>query len=766
MIQINFKTIKEALSQPTSEYFWISYNHGIFETGDKESFYNNNQNYDDLVFDHSNNKVLANVSINGSLKYLTFYRSSYRADMIPGVWVRKDFSRTGPYSFSVRMDGEEYDLSKVDWPFRTSLLDNIFPITQLTGEKIKVTLITYAPVSEDGKERLRGIIYGAFLENTSDGRIKGSVVIPKISVKTDGPYLELNPDVYIEVTGQNVKNKEIPFDLSPGENSWVPVVIQAPGESAASDIAKAGSLYWLNSTWTYFRKMTGKLNLPDDKFIEEFFQRSVYQCIESIGMDGNGRVAGSNWGTYPTTENIWMKDMYYSYLPLFMFEPEFFKEGILWFLEYSIRPMGNLFNGGVSHSLNNSLTPVVMAGLYYTSTGDKEFFLTNKHVKEAIVNILNQLINSRENKDIWLFPSVWISDGCSIGDYHTGSNLLAWHAFKYFARVLEEVYGEHDAARDFTSIAGEIKAAIEKNNIIDGPFGRQYIEGVNNTEKMNRTLADTENHKQIYGRNGLQYLDFLNSSERVPCMVQDGEESDTTLMPIYGFLEYDDPCYKNYTRFAVSESNLFYIPETKGILWEDYTDATFPGYITGFTNVIDKETMNGEKGYMTEIRRLTDVDGSIWWWPYDKGSKYGEVLRNNFCGKCAWASGVFVGLFVAEILGIKYDAPSKTLSFRPFSPSSGFSWEDFRFGRSIFSINYLRNQDAITVSVTNKNDYSIRLDLEIVVAKGAEIGDIYLNDKQNQQLFEKGHFLDRGTVKISENLLPGELKKITVAQIK
>jgi hypothetical protein len=39
---------------------------------------------------------------------------------------------------------------------------------------------------------------------------------------------------------------------------------------------------------------------------------------------------------------------------------------------------------------------------------------------------------------------------------------------------------------------------------------------------------------------------------------------------------------------------------------------TFPGYVTGAANVIDKKSCDGPNGYFTPIRQLTDLDGSIW----------------------------------------------------------------------------------------------------------------------------------------------------------
>ena len=59
-----------------------------------------------------------------------------------------------------------------------------------------------------------------------------------------------------------------------------------------------------------------------------------------------------------------------------------------------------------------------------------------------------------------------------------------------------------------------MKRYLQKT-VISGPFGPQFIEG-----------------------------DFRDG--HAPQMISDGEESDTTLMPYYGFLPYDDATYLNY----------------------------------------------------------------------------------------------------------------------------------------------------------------------------------------------------------------------------
>ncbi len=743
------KTIQEALSLPRSQHFWVSHRNGQFDSGDPTSFFSDRLPDEKLTFDLSNNKVLANVGMNGVLQQLTIYRSSYYADHIPGVWVFKDFSTAGPFSFRINMEQEWIDLNEARCDWKTSLLDHIFPVTEFQWNGMSLTLLTFTPVSADGSRRLKGVVYGLYLRNDSDRTVRGHVIAPDFSG---------SPDVCVHVAEIQIASRDISFDLAPGQHLWVPAVLYAPGEPVPEQINRFGSLHWFNETRTYFRNMVGELEMPDDPFVAEFYRRSVYQCIGSIGMDGAGNIAGSNWGTYPTTREIWMKDMYYSFLPLFRCEPDLFREGILWFLAFGLRPKGSKYAGGVDFSLGNTLTPIVMAGLYYSSTGDKRFFLEHKDIHSRIKDILQQLLASRSSKEPRLFPSMWISDAYSLGDFHTGSNVLAWYAFQSYSRILSDVYGEVDLAKEYGRIADEIKTSLDAYNKIDGPFGQQYVEGTT-ADAQRKTRLSVKRYQERDTQFGLKYIADLIDHDEINLMMHDGEESDTTLMPLYGYLEPDDPAYKNYNRFAMSEHNPTYNPESKGIQWGRLSSATFPGYMTGIANITDSDTMSGAYGYLTEIRKLTDIDGSLWWWPYLNGEKYGRVVRHNHCGKCAWASGVFAGMFVSDILGIQYDAPARLLSFRPFSPTSRFTWTNCRIGRSLFDLGYARDGGKSEITVHNHNDYSITIELKFLLPHQTTVAQMTCNGVPLTA--------DEGEAQMAQNtytgiLSPGEKKVVRV----
>ena len=467
-----FGTIREALSQPIARYFWLSRADGSYQTGDPASFYSRRLDDANLTFDISNNKALACVAPGGAIRNLVFYRGNARVDStFPGMWVSKLFSSEGPYAFKIRLGNRLLDLTQVDWPYRSGLLDNFLPITEMRGDQMKITLITFAPLSADGARRLRCVIYGALIENLTSETLEGGVLLPKVESKVawslddENSYVAfvdyardpvLLPDVQGGEPGK--AGPMMPFCLAPGQSTWVPVVICAPGEPAIEEVMERGTLAWLNDTWAYYRSLTGRLIMPDDGFAASFFERAVHQSLQCIGMDSSGRPTGSDLGTSPTTEVICMKDLYYSYLPLCFLEPDVARAGILWFLEYSLRPPGNKHGaGGVRHSLSISLAPLLMAGLYYESTGDRAFFDAGDtrpgSVRRRLERILEQVLRTRPDGETWLFPSRFISDGPSVGDYHTGSNVCAWYAFESFARILDEVYGESELASAHKLIA-------------------------------------------------------------------------------------------------------------------------------------------------------------------------------------------------------------------------------------------------------------------------------------------------------------------------
>jgi hypothetical protein len=715
-MKVPFRTIEEALAMLRSNTFWISRDQGSVDSGNGESFYRNNRSFENLTFDISNNKILVHMSVNGTIKALAVYGESYPVDSIlPGVWWFKDIATSGPYSFTLTVDEKRHDLSVSRWPCVTSFLDNVFPCTDLEAPGLEATLLAYPPISEDGEVRLRGTFYGLHVKNTASR-----------SLTLEAALVENPPEgeCYIPTTSficqpdENRPGGCAHLELRPGDEAWLPFYIDLyPGTEELKKLRKRTSLQWLTATWLFFRGLLGRLTIDRDVFLHEFLERSVLQCHGSIGMTVDGKIAGSNWGTYPATRPVWMKDMFYSYLPFHVLDTEFLKTGILWFLKRSVRPEGRYFDGSISHSVVNALTPVVLGGLYFTSTGDSRFFNENPDVKPAFTGILEAVLQTRRgNKG--LFPSDWISDVPAIGDFHTGSNVIAWYAFSTASTLMREVYGEKDFARRYALIAKGIREELEARNRKGGAFGDQYVEG---------TDVDGE----------------------VPLAVHDGEESDVTLMPVYGYTGFDSQAYANFARFAFSEDNVYYQPELRGIRCDDFMDfirsynreavrhskfnweeyfrshqsignMSAPCLVTNIASITDDGELFGPDGPLSLIKKHADLDGSLWWWAYpgsNENPRYGKPVRFHKAGKSAWAAGSFTVLCISEILGIHYRGMDRTLSVRPLNALGGFCWEELRYGSARFTLAYTQTEKSVSLRVMNLNRHAVSIACALPIGK-------------------------------------------------
>jgi hypothetical protein len=739
---ISGTTIDDVLTHPQSQSFWIERKAGTTTMGDPRSYYNKVTNYSGLTFDIGNNKALANIGLNGEIKTLTIYRDSYRASCdpakgFPGVWLAKDSSSFGSYSYSVEMDGQTNDLAKVDWDCRTGLLDNIFPLTELHDPKGRFTakLITFAPISADGQTRLRGVIYGLQLHNTAQSAITGIIHLPKMFTgsQTDrgkaSSWAQYDPfDFEIGLADRPDFTDHIAFNLKPQQTIWVPTILYMPGEPTIDQINARSSLAWLNDTWAFYRHLLGRVQTAGDPYIGEFYERQMMEVFLSIAMSGTDKLAGSNWGSYPATRQIWAKDCFYACLPFMSADPFLARKMILWFDEFGVRQKGQLVEGGINHSISLSVASVLLAGLYYQQTGDVDFFTQHPELKQSWLRLLSELVQTRVDPDVWLFPTRYISDGRLECDYHTGSNIAVWRALQGFSRILRDVYRDPTNAQLYSGIADNVHAAILAKTVIPGSFGPQFIEGTH--------------------RDGSP-----------PLMYSDGEESDTTLMPFYGFCRYDEPTYLNFMHFCMTTQNKAYNAQTHAINWisspgRPSTISTAPGYNKGIAFGSDTDSLFGDSGYFSEIRYITDADGTVPWWPYA-----GKKLVRSTPGKAGWFSGVFATLFQSRLFGISYDAPTHQLSFAPLPAIGDFSWQNLPMGDARFDVALTHTSAGPLATFTNHTNDVVTLAVTLPIA--TDVDTLYFNDDK-QSAAAREQYLGARVLKASIAVKPAQTLRAEV----
>ena len=435
----------------------------------------------------------------------------------------------------------------------------------------------------------------------------------------------------------------------------------------------------LIATVKYFTSKFGGLNLANQE-MTVLCRRSIYQSLLSLAMNINDEVVGSNWGSYPATKRIWNKDMYYAALPTLFLDGYLCRKVIRWFNRYGVKPKGTKFRGGLEHSVGNALAAGMLAGMYYQWTGDSDFFVRNEDIVDTAVEIIYELEMMRPDKKNHLCHSEWVSDAYALGDYHTGSNICLWLATTGMSRICQ-IVGRNEDAKRLRKLGEDVQADINRLLVIsDGPLGRQWPEG-RNLNGQYKAVSISKYRYDIYNQ-GLVFLEYMLKDEQINLLMHDGEESDTTLAPVYGFVSLTDPVYQHTMRFAGSDDNPTYVPNIKGISWGAESGATFPGFISvlmGHTaSSIDFETC------FIELTKLADLDGSWWWWPYPVKPSYGHVVRNFGCGKCGWAAGMISVILISQYMGLRVDEGS--LLIRPMANLSKYSWMNARLGDRHFDV--------------------------------------------------------------------------------
>lgn len=656
------------LKAPLAPYNHIYGKNGRLYADSKTSFYRETTDIDKLTFDSGNQKVLANITAAGGIKQLTFYRENHLTEEKPGVWVNKNLAQTNNVDFAVIVDGEWTNLTKNDHDFVIDTIADSVPRIQHRLSNVQITEVPFCPIAGDKRDSM--LVVGFWVTNRSQSSISVDLPVPKLYQKK---YSDQQNVLLTGVGSTHLK-------LAPGERGSVGIALIDP--DCVYELSRINQLNLdrtLIATVEYFMSKFGGLNL-DNKEMTVIFRRSIYQSLLSLAMDSKDNIVGSNWGSYPATNRIWNKDMYYAALPTLFLDGYLCRRVIRWFTRYGVKPEGTKFHGGLEHSVGNALAAGMLAGMYYQWTGDRDFFVRNVDIVDTAVKIIDELERRRPDKKNHLCHSEWVSDAYALGDYHTGSNICLWLAATGMSRICQ-IMGRNGDAKRLQKLSEDVRADINHLLVIaDGPFGRQWLEGRDRNGQYEAVKISKYRH-DIYDQ-GLVFLEYMIKNEQINLLMHDGEESDTTLAPVYGFVSLTSPVYQHTMRFAGSEGNPTYVPNIKGISWGMESGATFPGFISvlmGHTaSSIDFET------FFIELTKLADLDGSWWWWPYPVKPSYGHVVRNFGCGKCGWASGMISVILITQYMGLRVDAGR--LIIQPMANLSKYSWMNARLGNRHFDV--------------------------------------------------------------------------------
>lgn len=182
-----------------------------------------------------------------------------------------------------------------------------------------------------------------------------------------------------------------------------------------------------------------------------------------------------------------------------------------------------------------------------------------------------------------------------------------------------------------------------------------------------------------------------------------------------------------------------------------------PGWTTALAG-IRNETELREK--LHHLRQLTDLDGSIWWWPYKyQETRRAAVLREP--GKCGWAAAVYLCRFIHDILGFRLDMPTRRIDFRPFCPWNQFTWKNLRLGRGVFNATFQQSQSQSTAETTNQNSEPFDGLIELVLPESAASAMCKVNGRSISD-YKLAQRFNRPSVRVTAAIAPGQALRLEV----
>jgi len=702
-----------------------------------------------LTFEITNNHILCSATQSGLLKNPCIFSRMVPARRRGRELVAEELLGGSAWSFGlIRKGGRPVRLSMTHGA-EVELLGAVFPLFKYHLDDLTVRLLAFAPESsETGTKAPRAILTLVEVHNEGKESWQGSLLAPglrdvanadatAISTPVESPhprFTELPVPIApayeavmcLDPTRWNPRCPEVYVSVEPGERRIFSVALLLGTSvedlrNTSKEILGRGVLSWFNETWTAREKRYGRLSIPSEPYFSESYVRLLEADSSAILYSGEGRLFSG--GPSGCVE-----------FGMMLCEPKFLADALRSLAGYRPPKAGTLNREDLSYSLVNSLGLLPSASLYYRATDDRSLFIEAPGILEFARERLTDILALRQGEP-YLFPSKMLWDGPTLGDYHTGSNIMAWLAFQGMGRIAREVYDEAQLGNQWEEVADKIRRDICRHCIGESHLGPRFSEGGN----ADGTFAAGHN----------------------------GEEAFTTLAPFFGFCEADDPALINHAKLAFTEDNPLYEPAVDGIWWDKRgawgSGITTPGQMAMLV-AINNETELQQR--LDQLRTLTDLDGSIWWWPYLYPCNDRRNIRRRDwptdTSKSGFTMAIASCLFVNNVLGISVDVPARLVALRPFCPWGEFNWERGRLGNSKFDVAYKREEKRIIGRLTNRNDQPYKAMIELTLPTGAALHAATLNGMPAQDAKSTTRF-GRAAVRIAAHVAPAASVELVVA---
>jgi hypothetical protein len=657
----------------------------------------------------SNNSILCSANDTGLLEHPCIYSRLVATRRRGREFLAEELLCGSPWGFALAEADDRPVYLPMTHGITFELLHCLYPVYHFVVGDIRARLLVFAPDAAapeaEGVECdfPRALITVMELHNSGAGAWSGRVIPPRIAdalhpggagslaapAASPHPHFTEHPvpmrPAYegvhlLDGLEWSTPEHEIVAELQPGNSASYALAFilgEEPGELSrtAKILDRRSALEWLNASLAGRLRRYGNLEIPSDRYYEENRIRLAEQAASSILYSRAGQqFKGGPSGAW----DFGMSLVHPSYL-----EPSL--QG------YETDEYSPLDPTASRYSLTRAVWNLVAIALYHQMTDDRERLRTFpgllRHAQRRLADVL-----ATRRGEPYLFPSTMIWDGPSLGDYHTGSNILAWKAFSGMAAVARGVYAEASLADEWLEVAERLRNDIYARCVGNTDAGPRFYEGAN------------EDGSFAAGH--------------------DGEEAFTTLAPFFGFCQIDEPALINHAKLAFTTENPLYEPAVDGIWWDERgkygSGITIPGQMAMLAAVSDEQELHAR---LEQLREMTDMDGSLWWWPYlFPCSDRRSIMRHDGpsdTSKCGYAASIYTCLFIHNILGLSLDLPERRVGFRPFTPWPAFTWRGCRIGRTQFDIEYVTSANEVRAALVNRNSSRMQCTIELTLPRGA-----------------------------------------------
>lgn len=680
--------------------------------------------YNDYPFsvDLSNNRILASVDRSGNIRRAVVGEGlrDARGSEAPGVYTSKLLAYfEGTCGLFMTVDGCEIGAPSLGFG------NNLIPIYSYSGMGMTIAQRLFVPKADSGCPT--SVCSLIEVRNESESQHSFTVRSKcRTTRKTDWPELTARL-IMLRESGRSASSDAWMIDLQAGASAKFGFVCLFAGRDVSLDAPEwdyAHLVSELQMVKLGLKGTQGVLDVPEMPWVGDELTRAKELSRQSVLMLPDGAVIGSFWGSNVNPKpDVWMRDFSYTTLGLVDSDPGLAYRCAKYLCMYSSPkdiwdPADSKGEGESSfrHSLGNACMGAVVLSMLRRRYGALAVDVSDPIIIDYLHQLADCMIENMPPEGS-LYPTTYISDGLSRGDFHTGSNILAWRAIVAMSEDFRELFGSQTLDL-LTSLGIRIKAAID--TICIGSFGegKQFVEGM--------------------------------YSNKDPVSIHDAEESDIALSGVYGFTKRDDCRVINHMVWALGLDNPYYARTTGGVDYWDFDGSngvSYPGHICLLKRCRNKHDLMGA---FEEIRRTTDLDGSFWWWPFKHDEPDMDRIKRGL-GKCGWSSGEFVSILLHDVIGISCNAAEESLTFAPYTPWKRFSLTGFGFLDG--EVNFKADEESLMVD--NLTNHALKIGLQLCMRPQAMLEDVQLNGESRRLQARVVRLFDSSSVFLQETIGAG-----------